>query len=220
MYIYVGIWETRKTPVYFIRHNNWRERIKVQMTGLKKRHITIVLACAGSGDFQPPMVTFKGKINHTIKNLRIPNGFIVVTQSKVWMDEVLVIQWIKVTWVPHITSKGGRQSILRLEAGMLTSHKIVWQPRFGYTTSTLQWQQYILDETERTEQRKEKLPAPTNQVADLGFSEGGFCYSIACKAHTKILQPCPLSVKPCSFSIVLEKDFLLYLSINPFLIKI
>ena len=58
------------------------------MTGLKKCQITVILAYAGSGDFQPPMVTFKGKINYTIKNLRIPNGFIVATQSKVWMDEV------------------------------------------------------------------------------------------------------------------------------------
>ena len=36
----------------------------------------------------------------------------------------------------------------------------------------------------------------------------------------KNVQPCPLSVKPCPFSIVLDRDFLLYLSIDPFSIKI
>ena len=54
-------------------------------------------------------------------------------------------------------------------------------------------------------------------VADLGFSEGGFCYSIAREARAKKLRPRPLSVKPRPFS---ERDFLLYLSIDPFSIKI
>ena len=40
-------------------------------------------------------------------------------------------------------------------------------------------------------------------VADLGFSEGGFCYSIA-RDHAHFWS----------------RDFLLYLSINPFSIKI
>ena len=57
-------------------------------------------------------------------------------------------------------------------------------------------------------------------VADLSFSEGGFCYSIVCKVRVKNLRPRPLYVKPRPFPIVLERDFLLYLSINPFSIKI
>ena len=32
----------------------------------------------------------------------------------------------------------------------------------------------------------------TIAVADLGFSEGGFCYSIAREARAKILRPRPL----------------------------
>ena len=42
-------------------------------------------------------------------------------------------------------------------------------------------------------------------VADLGFSEGGFYYSIARKARAKFLQSHPLGVKPRPFSIVLER---------------
>ena len=60
----------------------------------------------------------------------------------------------------------------------------------------------------------------TSAVADLGFSEGGFCYSIVREMRVKNSQPRPLSVKSRLFSIVLERDFLLYLSINPFSIKI
>ena len=51
-------------------------------------------------------------------------------------------------------------------------------------------------------------------VVNLGFSDGGFCCSIAREASVKN------SVKPRPFLIVLERDFLLYLSIDPFLIKI
>ena len=40
------------------------------------------------------------------------------------------------------------------------------------------------------------------------------------KRARKILQPRPLWVKLRPFSIVLARDFLLYLSINPFSIKI
>ena len=57
-------------------------------------------------------------------------------------------------------------------------------------------------------------------VADLGFSEGGFCYSIAREARVKNLRSRPVSVKPRPFSIILERDFLPYLSIDPFSIKI
>ena len=57
-------------------------------------------------------------------------------------------------------------------------------------------------------------------VVDLGFSEGGFCYNIAREVRTKNVRPRALSVKPRPFSIVLERDFLLYLSIDLFSIEI
>ena len=57
-------------------------------------------------------------------------------------------------------------------------------------------------------------------AVDLGFSEGGLLLYCVRSARKKILRPHPLLVKPCPFSIILERDFLLYLSIDPFSIKI
>ena len=57
-------------------------------------------------------------------------------------------------------------------------------------------------------------------VADLGFSERGFFYSIAREEHAKNYAITLTLVKPRPFPIVLERDFLLYLSIDPLLIKI
>ena len=50
-------------------------------------------------------------------------------------------------------------------------------------------------------------------VADAGFFEEGFCYIITHFVSMKILKPHP-------FSIVLERYFLPYLSIDPFSIEI
>lgn len=69
-----------------------KKMIKVRTTGSEKRHITVVLACVASGDFLPPMIIFKGKTDRTIKNLRIPDGFVVMTQSKAWMDKDLMVR--------------------------------------------------------------------------------------------------------------------------------
>ena len=146
----------------------------------------MVLSCAASGDFLPPMIIFKGKTNRTIKILKIPGRFVVVTQEKAWMDEDLMVRWIKEIWVPYITSKGER-SILCLHAHLTASVVAEYQKQQihkavipGGCTSILkpldvslnkpfkallrsQWQQYILEETEKVEQ-EEKLPAPTNQL--------------------------------------------------------
>ena len=82
----------------------------------------MVLSCAASGDFLPPMIIFKDKTNRTIKILKIPGRFVVATQEKAWMDEDLMVRWIKEIWVPYITSKGGRGPSC---ASMLTS-LLVW----------------------------------------------------------------------------------------------
>ena len=48
----------------------------------KKQHVTAVLSATADGTMLPPMLIFKGKTDKTIKNLSIPEGFIVKTQEK------------------------------------------------------------------------------------------------------------------------------------------
>ena len=145
-----------------------------------------------SGEFLPPMIIFKGKTDRPIRSLKYPEGFVVATQQKAWMDEDLMVRWIKEIWVPYIISKGGRESILCLDSFRthLTDRVISEFRRYRIhkaaipdgCTSVIQpldvslnkpfkailrakWQQYILEETEKTKvEKKEKLPEPTNQV--------------------------------------------------------
>ena len=51
------------------------------------------------------------KLSH---NLKIPKGFIIVTQEKIWMDEKLILLWIKEIWVKHAKKMGATESILSL----------------------------------------------------------------------------------------------------------
>ena len=58
-------------------------------SGCEKKNLTIVLSATADGKMLPPMIIFKGKTTKTIEKLRIPDGFIVKTQVKAWMDEEL-----------------------------------------------------------------------------------------------------------------------------------
>ena len=56
------------------------------------------------------MIIFQEKNDHTIWNRRVSEGFVVVIQSKAWMDEVYFDD--QGDWIPHIKKKGGEESIL------------------------------------------------------------------------------------------------------------
>ena len=49
-----------------------------------------------------PMLIFKEKRDKTIKKLRIPEGFIVKTQEKSWMDEGLMEVWVEEIWLKYV----------------------------------------------------------------------------------------------------------------------
>ncbi len=62
------------------------------------------------------MIIFKGKTNRTIKLLTIPDGFVVVTQVKGWMDDVLMLKYIEEIWMAHVKKIGCKESILTLDS--------------------------------------------------------------------------------------------------------
>ena len=62
----------------------------VRTSGCEKKHVTIVLSATADGKMLLPMIIFKEKTTKTIEKLRVPDGFIVKTQAKVWMDEELM----------------------------------------------------------------------------------------------------------------------------------
>ena len=92
----------------------------VRTSGSEKKHITVVLSAAADGTMLPPMLIFKGKTDKTIKKLRIPEGFIVKTQEKSWMDEGLMEVWVEEIWLKYVreVSKqlGFDNSLLKFDA--------------------------------------------------------------------------------------------------------
>ena len=61
------------------------------------------------------MIIFKGKTNRTINKLTIPRGFVVATQSKGWMDDMLMSRYIDEIWMPYVKNTGCSESILCLD---------------------------------------------------------------------------------------------------------
>ena len=67
----------------------------VRTSGCEKKHVTIVLSATADGKMLPPMIIVKGKTTKTIEKLRVPDGFIIKTQAKAWMDEELMHVWLE-----------------------------------------------------------------------------------------------------------------------------
>ena len=77
------------------------------------------------GKMLPPMIIFKGKTTKTIKKLRIPDGFIIKTQAKAWMDEELMHVWLEDIWLKHtklMSQKLGFENLL-LTFDAFSAHK-------------------------------------------------------------------------------------------------
>ena len=68
----------------------------------RKKNVTVVLSATADGTMLPPMLIFKGKTDKTIKKLRIPEGFIIKTQEKSWMDEGLMEVWVEEIWSKYV----------------------------------------------------------------------------------------------------------------------
>ena len=64
-----------------------QKSMTIRTSVFKKRHVTVVLTVAADGFMLPLMIVFRGKTNQTIKGTDAPEGFVIVTQEKAWMDE-------------------------------------------------------------------------------------------------------------------------------------
>ena len=53
---------------------------------------------AADGFILAPMILFRSKTNQTMKDTEAPEGFVIVTQEKAWMDESLIFIWFDQVW--------------------------------------------------------------------------------------------------------------------------
>ena len=106
-----------ETPVYFDMvpgksiDRKGSKTIRIRTTGGEKRHLTVVLACSSAGDILPTLIIFKGK--RALKGLQVPSGLRVAVQEKAWMDEGLMLLWIKEVWQTYTK---GRHALLVLDS--------------------------------------------------------------------------------------------------------
>ena len=98
-----------ETPAFFdmvpsksICKKGTRECI-VRTSGNEKKHVIVILSATADGTMLAHMIIFKGKTEKTIKDLRIPEGFVIKTQKKAWMDEDLMQVWVEQIWLKHVT---------------------------------------------------------------------------------------------------------------------
>ena len=100
-----------ETPVYFdLVPGKTIDQVGVKScvirsTGAEKRHITVVLTVAADGSMLPPMVIFKGK--RRLK-LTAHEGVLVCVQTKAWMDEELMKEYLKHIWQPYVEETAER----------------------------------------------------------------------------------------------------------------
>ena len=104
-----------ETPLYFdvvpnrIIDKKGKKSITVRTTGSEKRHLTVTLCVTHEGEVLPGLVIFKGKrpLDITVVDVFIR------TQSKAWMDEGMMLQWIDLVWEP---ATEGKRALLVLDS--------------------------------------------------------------------------------------------------------
>ena len=77
----------------------------IQTSGSEKKYVAVVLTAAADGFILPPMTIFRGKTNLTINDIEAPDGFVIVTQGKAWIDESLMFIWFDQVWKSYAEKK-------------------------------------------------------------------------------------------------------------------
>ena len=96
-----------ETPVFFDMVpekslvQKGQKSVRIRTFGSEKKHATV----AADGFILPPMIIFRGKTNRTIKDIEAPEGFVIVTQEKAWMDESLMFIWFDQVWKSYAEKK-------------------------------------------------------------------------------------------------------------------
>lgn len=77
-------------------HEKGSKQVCVRTTGNEKTRVTIMLSCTADGHKLPPYVVLKRKT--LAKGEDLPRNVIMRCHEKGWMNEVLVLDWIKSMW--------------------------------------------------------------------------------------------------------------------------
>ena len=100
-----------ETPVFFdmVQEKSLVQKgqksVTIRTSASENRHVTVALTVAVDVFILPPMIIFRDKTNQTIKDVEAPEGFVIVTQEKAWMDESLMFIWFDQVWKSYAEKK-------------------------------------------------------------------------------------------------------------------
>ena len=93
-----------ETPVFFDMVpekslvQKGQKSVTIRTSGSGKTQVTVVLTVATDEFLVPPMVIFRGKTTQAIKDIETPEGFVIDTKEKAWIDESLMFIWFDQVW--------------------------------------------------------------------------------------------------------------------------
>ena len=101
-----------ETPIFFDMqractvHPKGAREVRIRGTKGGKRRVTFTVSCTASGKMLKPMIIYKGKTARTISDIEYNKSNIFITyQEKSWMDESLMLRWIKEVLLKHTKGK-------------------------------------------------------------------------------------------------------------------
>ena len=100
-----------QTPVFFdmvsekLLVQKGQKSVTIWTSGSEKRHVTVVHTAAADGYILPPMIIFRGKTNKTIKDIEVPEGSVIVTHEKIWMNETLMFIRFDQIWKSYLEKR-------------------------------------------------------------------------------------------------------------------
>ena len=69
--------------------------VSIKTTGSEKSHFTVILSCMADGTKLKPAVVFKRK---TMQKEKFPSDILVMVQTKGWVDETILMEWLEKVW--------------------------------------------------------------------------------------------------------------------------
>ncbi|KAK8784512.1 hypothetical protein V5799_009125 [Amblyomma americanum] len=118
-YIFSQIANANQIPVWFGCPESCTVELKgkksvfVRTTGAERQRCTVMLCVTADGLKLPPYVILKRK---TIPKGVFPKGIVVRAQEKGWMDDELVLDWVKSVWEKRPGAMLARRSLLVLDS--------------------------------------------------------------------------------------------------------
>ena len=103
-----------ETPIFFDMQRAYTVHQKGSREEGGKKRVTFVVSCAASSKMLEPMIIFKGKTARAVRDVDHRSSEVFVThQDKSWMDESLMLRWVKDVLLKHTE---GKHCLLVLDA--------------------------------------------------------------------------------------------------------